>query len=349
MAVALEELTAQVSQKPQLGPEDVRWAVHGLTSSDIPDATKADFLQAMSLRGETAVELAEFARVFRGLAVDPNVADLSQGAIDIVGTGGDHAGGFNISTLVVLTLASLGVPVMKHGNRGITSKCGSADLFAGLGVNLEAPLPKLRAALQQLGYVFFFAPAFHPAFKNIVPVRKMLAAKGHRTLFNILGPMVNPGRPGHALLGVFSAPWVRRLADAFHELGLNGGLAAHGIIAADRGIDEMTTTTSNRVRGFGQHRNEDSTWEPEHFGFERRPFADLVGGDLGVNLQLVDAILSGKAPAGLIDTIVFNAATALWVVGRVASVKEGVAPAREQLLGGGVRAKIAATREFFAT
>src|SRR6185295_16546542 len=118
--------------------------------------------------------------------------------------------------------------------------------------NLEAPPEKLRRALDELGFVFFFAPGYHPAFKHIVPVRKALAARGQRTIFNILGPLINPGRPAHVLLGVFSEAWVPRMADALGELGAGAGLAVHGRIGPDRGIDELTTATSNRVRGFGR-------------------------------------------------------------------------------------------------
>jgi anthranilate phosphoribosyltransferase len=264
-----------------------------------------------------------------------------------VGTGGDHAGGFNISSVVVLVLASAGVTVMKHGNRGITSKCGSADLLAALGVSLEAPPEKLRRALDELGFVFFFAPAYHPAFKHIVPVRKALAARGQRTVFNILGPLINPGRPAHLLLGVFAEAWVEKLAGALEMLGAQAGLAAHGVIAPGRGIDELTTATANRVRGFGRLREIDRVWRAEDFGLAPARFDDLLGGDLAANLAIVDALLDGRGPAGLVDTIVLNAAVAMWIVGKTADVREGLAPARELLLGGAVKKKIAATREFY--
>jgi anthranilate phosphoribosyltransferase len=158
---------------------------------------------------------------------------------------------------------------MKHGNRGVTSKCGSADLLAALGVNLEAPPEKLRRALGELGFVFFFAPAYHPAFKHIGPVRKALAQRGHRTIFNILGPLINPGRPGRVLLGVFAEAWVEKLAGAFDKLGVQRGLAVHGVIAPGTGIDELTTATPNRVRGLGEWREMRGQWRGEDFGLRR--------------------------------------------------------------------------------
>jgi anthranilate phosphoribosyltransferase len=238
---------------------------------------------------------------------------------------------------------------MKHGNRGITSQCGSADLLAALGMNLEAPPEKLRRALDELGFVFLFAPAYHPAFKHIAPVRKALAARGQRTVFNILGPLINPGRPAHLLLGVFAETWVDKLAAAVDALGTQAGLAVHGVIAPGRGIDELTTATVNRVRGFGRLRDVSGEWRAADFGLAPAPFADLLGGNLATNLAIVEALLAGHGPAGLVDTIALNAAVAMWIVGQTASVHEGVPVARELLLGGAVRNKIAATREFYRT
>src|SRR4029079_5563284 len=169
-------------------------------------------------------------------------------------------------------LASAGVIVMKHGNRGITSKCGSADLLAALGVNLEASPEKLRQALGQLVFVFFFAPGYHPTFKNIGPVRKALAARGQRSVFNILGPLINPGRPAHILLGVYAAPWVPKLANALDSLGSTAGLVAHGVLGADRGIDELTTATPNRIRGIGRVREPKGRRDGARFGLTAAPF-----------------------------------------------------------------------------
>jgi anthranilate phosphoribosyltransferase len=236
---------------------------------------------------------------------------------------------------------------MKHGNRGITSKCGSADLLAGLGVDLTASPEQLQRALAELNFAFFFAPNYHPAFKHIAPVRKALAARGQRSVFNILGPLINPGRPAHILLGVFSDAWVPRMAAALENLGTGSGLAVHGVIADDRGIDELTTATRNRVRGLGRLRAHDGVWTAADFDLPAAPFTDLLGGDVAANLALTDAILDGRAPAGLADTIVLNAAVGLWICGRVPDVRSGLVPARELLLGGAVRARIAATKEFF--
>ncbi len=342
-------LTDRLAAGQDLTDGEVAEAALALASPDASEAEKADFLRALARKGETADEVAAFARSFRALAVNPGVERWAGHAIDIVGTGGDHAGGFNISSMVVFTLASAGVTVMKHGNRGITSLCGSADLLAGLGVDIQASPERMRASLEALGLAYFFAPAYHPAFKHVAPVRKALAAEGQRTVFNILGPLINPGRPAHVLLGVFSEKWVDRLAGALEGLEASSGIVVHGVIDDSRGIDELTTATRNRVKGLGRLAAESGVWEAATFGLEPTPFEDLRGGDLATNLAIVDSILAGRAPQGLVDTIVLNTAVGLWIVGKATSVRDGIGQSQELLLGGAVKAKIADTRAFFAS
>jgi anthranilate phosphoribosyltransferase len=343
----LGPLTQQLVAGRHLAAGQVAAAAEALAAAEPSDESKAAFLVALAAKGETAAEVAEFAAAFRARAIDPGVAAWAPQAIDVVGTGGDHAGGFNVSSLVVLVLASAGVIVMKHGNRGITSKCGSADLMAALGVDLAASPEKQRAALAELGFAFFFAPAYHPAFRHIMPVRKALAERGQRTVFNILGPLVNPGRPANILLGVYADSWVPRLAGALTTLGLAAGLVAHGVIGPEKGIDELTTATVNRVRGIGRLGGVAGDWRAADFGLAEAPFADLRGGDLAANLATTEAILAGQGPRGLVDTIALNASVGLWICGRTATPAEGLGRARELLLGGAVREKIAATREFY--
>ncbi|WP_221029027.1 anthranilate phosphoribosyltransferase [Actomonas aquatica] len=344
----LASLTEQLRAAQDLQDDQIQTAADALAAETEDAQIKADFLSAWSDKGESAAEIAALARAFRAKAVDPGVERFSAEAIDIVGTGGDHSGGFNISSMVVLTLASAGVKVMKHGNRGMTSACGSADLLSALGAQLDAPAAKLRVALDELGYCFFFAPAYHPAFKHIVPVRKALAAQGRRTVFNILGPTINPGRPAHVMLGVFSPDWVDRMAEVLNRLETTAGLVAHGVLGEGKGIDEVTTATRNQVRGVGRVQDLQAEWTAADFGLEPCDFSELQGGDVEHNVGIVNAVLDGKGPRGLVDTITLNAAIGLWVTGKVDSVRDGLPAARECLLGGGVRAKIAATKEFFS-
>jgi anthranilate phosphoribosyltransferase len=345
--IGLSVLTAKIAAGQELDPAEARAAAEALATPEVTDAEKAAFLTAFADKGETAAEVAAFATVFRTLSRNPGLEAWAPQAIDVVGTGGDHMGGFNISSLVTFVLACAGVPVMKHGNRGITSKCGSADLLAALGIDLAAPPEKLRRAMQELGFVFFFAPNYHPAFKHVASVRKALAVPGRRTVFNFIGPLINPGRPAHVLLGTFSEVWAGRLAATLETLGARAGLAAVGVIDDGRGIDELTTATINRVRGFGRLAAIDDHWRAEDFGLPQAPFAEIRGGDVPANLALVDAILAGRGPAGLVDTIVLNTAVALWIVGRTSRIVDGIAGARELLLGGAVKAKISAAKEFY--
>jgi anthranilate phosphoribosyltransferase len=343
----LQSLTALLGERRDLCREEARGAADALASDGAPDSAKAEFLSALARKGETSEEIAAFASAFRELAIDPGVGDWASRSIDIVGTGGDQAGGFNVSTMVALVVACAGVPVMKHGNRAITSKCGSADLFAAMGVRLDASPLKLRGALGALGYAFYFAPTWHPVFKRIAPVRKLLAARGERTVFNILGPLLNPGRPAHILLGAASPALAEKLADALDALGIGAGLAVHGIIGPGRGIDELTSATLNVVRGAGRLRMIREQWAPASFGLESSPFSDIAGGDVAQNLAIASALAGGAGPRGLADTIAFNGAVALWVAGARADVRGTIGEAREILLGGAVARKIAQTREYY--
>lgn len=344
----LKDLTAKLHANENLNEADVAFSAEALAAEAVAAEEKMGFLSALSAKGETAAEIAAFAREFRQRAVDPEVGEFSAEAIDIVGTGGDHSGGFNISSMVVLVLASLGVKVMKHGNRGMTSACGSADLLAGLGYRIDADPESLRRGLRELGFCFFFAPAYHPTFKHIVPVRKALAAQGQRTVFNILGPTINPGRPAHVILGVFAEAWVQRMAQVLELLDTKAGLVAHGVIGEGQGIDEITTATLNKVRGVGRLGEVDGEWLATDFGLSPSSFDDLKGGSVEENLAIAEAVMNGRGPQGLVDTIALNAAVGLWSVGKAPSVEEGLPMAREALLGGAVRAKSAAAKEFFA-
>ena len=343
----LHSLTAAVTGGRDLTVEEAHSAAEALAAEGPGDDVKAAFLLALSRKGETAREIAAFASYFRTVAVDPGMSAWSGRAIDVVGTGGDHAGGFNVSSLVTLVVASAGVPVMKHGNRGITSKCGSADLFAAMGVALDAPAERLREAVVELGYVFFFAPSWHPAFKRIGPVRKLLASRGERTIFNILGPLLNPGRPAHVILGAATPELAAKLADSLEELGTLAGLTVHGVIGPGRGIDELTSATTNLVRGVGRLRELREEWSPEAFGLSSSPFSDILGGDVAANLAIATELSEGRGPRGLADTIALNSAVALWLTGARPSIRAALGESRELLLGGAVKRKIAATRDFF--
>ncbi len=323
-------------------------AARGLTDGDVPASLKKAFLIALSEKGETPSEVAAFAAFFRSVARDPGLNDFADRAIDIVGTGGDKSGSFNISTAASFIVAAAGIPVFKHGNRSVTSSCGTADLLAALGVNLEADNPTLRASLQELNFTFLFAPAFHPAFKEIMPVRKALAAGGHRTVFNILGPLINPGKPAHQLMGVYAAHWVEPLAEVLDALELKSGLLVHCSLDEQRGLDELSVAGQNRIAGAGRLRSRRGVLDLEETGLPAGEIGSLAGGDVNRNLEILEQLLNGAAPAALVDSVALNAGAAFWIVGKVNTLESGVREARALLESGAVHTWLGRVKSFYA-
>lgn len=331
----------------EIGSDEAVEVATSLASATVPAAEKEAFLEALARRGETPGEIAAFARAFRALARDPGLQRWAPAAIDVCGTGGDRSGTFNISTAVAFVLAAAGVPVIKHGNRSVTSQCGSADVLEALGLRIDADTVMLQRSLAELNFAFLFAPAFHPAFKEIGPVRRALGARGVRTIFNVLGPLLNPARPAYQVMGVFAAPLVGPVAQALDALELAAGLVVHSVGADGRAYDELTVVGENRAAGFGRLRDTTLSFDAAQAGLA--PSADpaaLAGGDAATNIALLERVLAGDAPAPLIDTIVLNAAAALHVVGRAGSIADAVADARDWLFGGPVRAWLERARAF---
>ena len=249
--ISLASLSGKAEAGKDLEQSEITIAADLLASSEPAMDDKERLLVALADKGETPSEIAAFASRFRELARNPDLDEFSKAAIDVCGTGGDKSGSFNVSTTVSFVLSAAGVPVFKHGNRSITSKCGSADLLEAIGIQLEAEPQMLRSSLEELHFAFFFAPAYHPAFKEIVPVRKRLAEKGRRTVFNVLGPLINPGRPAHQLLGVFSPDFVSIISSCLEALNLRSGLVVHGI-SPEGGLDELSCSGTNKVSGVGK-------------------------------------------------------------------------------------------------
>ncbi len=343
----LAPLTAKLRARSALAPGEAADAARRLAEPGVADEARMDFLRALNEKGEAAAEVAEFAGVFRELSRRPPVSAYADAAIDIVGTGGDNANTFNISTGTALLVAGCGVPVMKHGGRSVSSKSGSADFLERLGVNLHADDATHARALAENGFTFFFAPEFHPAFKSVGPARKALAAEGRKSVFNLLGPLINPGRPAHLLLGVFAERWVAPMAETLERLGLRRALVVHGTAPGGVALDEFSVCGPCRVKGVGELREVDGVWSAEDFGLRPAPFADLAGGDSQENLALLDALLAGRAPAGLTDSVLFNAGVALWVAGRAPGVREGVVLAREALRSGALSSLLVRIRSFY--
>lgn len=344
----LASLTERLRQRHSLTDAEACEAAHLMAGVGTPASEKQEFLRALGDKGESASEVAAFAAVFRELARRPPVASFASEALDIVGTGGDRAGTFNISTLASLIVSAAGVPVMKHGGRSVTSKSGSADLLERLGVNLDADDATHARALEVNRFTFFFAPNFHPAFAAVRPIRAELAKEGRKSIFNLLGPLINPGRPAHMMIGVFDEAWVCPVAAALETLGVRRGLVVHGSAPDGVALDELSSCGPCRVRGAGELRALDGMWLPGDFGLPVAPFSDLKGGDAEENLAMLNDFLNGAAPRGLQDSVVLNAGAALFTAGRSPSVRDGMILAGDLLASGAVRARIREIREFHA-
>jgi len=347
----LPSLTTHLREKSDLDRNHVRTAIDLLLREDIGAAEKADFLVSLAKKGESSQEITDFVSNFRELARDPELEEFSEHAIDLCGTGGDKAGSFNVSTFVSFVLASAGVPVIKHGNRSISSKCGSADLLEAIGIPLDPDLSRIKEGLKQLDFAFLFAPSFHPAFKHIAPVRKELASRGIITIFNLLGPMINPARPAFQLLGVYDPQYIEKMGRALKGNGLTGALIAHGKIkgAETSGVDELTACGENLVFGFGEISTPQiECWSPAKWGMKNHPFEHLAGGDLGKNLGIMKLLLEGEGPEGLRATVAMNASVAFLTCGKTRTLGEGVELAESLISDGKVKEWVNKVSSFFA-
>jgi len=343
--------TEQLLDGEDLSAEQIAHCVDQLTSEEINAGLKKNFLIALSQKGESDREFSQFVAEFRNRSIDPQLQDFAPNAIDLCGTGGDKAGSFNISTFVSFVVASAGVKVIKHGNRSISSKCGSADLLQAFGIPLQARPEILRSSLEEINFAFLFAPEFHPAFKHIAPVRKLLAQEGIITIFNLLGPTLNPARPAHQILGVFAPEHIKKISHALSKNGCSNALIVHGHISNDRiqGVDELTACGENLLLGYGQFSTEEiERWNPERWSQSIHPFEDLKGGDLDHNLRLTDQILSCQCPPGLFAAILINASSAFKVCGRVSTLEEGIELADSLIRGGTVKNWLDRAGKFFA-
>ncbi len=341
----LASLTAAVAARQNLSRAEASFAAAAMTNPQVGDDSKELFLLALAEKGETADEVAGFASTYRALARKIDLGDSPSHAIDIVGTGGDKSGSFNISSTSALIVAASGVPVIKHGNRSITSKSGSADFLVGLGVQLEAPDAKIKQALTSTNFCYLYAPAFHPAFKAILTVRKKIAESGKRTIFNILGPLINPAQPACMMIGVYDERLVEPIAAALEQLGVKRGLVTHTNVGG--GMDEVTTAGPVRVRGCGELSSVNATWLPGDFGFKQCTIEDLKGGSPEENLAMFSDLLVGGVSDGLMDTLSLSAGTALWVAGRVKHPAEGATLAREIMLNGALREQARRVRDAY--
>ncbi len=322
-------------QKRDMSEGEAAALMHELAAADVPAAMAGALLAALRAKGETAAEVRGFAGAMRALARKPALpADLD--AIDIVGTGGDSSGSLNLSTGAALLSAACGLPVVKHGNRSISSRSGSADLIEALGMSLPLDETAVAQCFAATGFAFLFAPYFHPAMKNLAPIR---AALGVRTVFNMLGPLTNPAAPRYLLIGTFSAASAELMAGTLAGMPRTGTLPQRAwVVHGAAGWDEATPIGAFQLHdvqdGVVQRREID----PRDFGIERCEPRALAGGDAAVNLEALRAVFDGRDRGAHLSALLLQAGMALTIAGRVTSIEAGIAQAREVVGSGRARA-----------
>jgi len=315
----IKDLIKELGQKKDLSAGQMQQVMEEILSGTTETADIIAFLTSLNTKGETVDELTAAVKVMLKY-VNPIIVDKPN-ILDTCGTGGDKKGTFNISTITAFVASAAGVTVAKHGNRSVSSKCGSADILEALGVNINMPVDKIKKCLIDTGIAFLFAPNLHPLMKNVMPARKQIAGK---TMFNILGPLINPARATNQLIGVYSRNWAKPLAQVLHNLGTEHALIVHG---AD-GLDEITTTDKTYVSEVNSGEFKDYEISPEEFGFKRANSEDLLGGSIEENARIVMDILNGKTGSKR-DIVLLNSGAAIYAANKTKTIKEGVELARE--------------------
>ena len=339
----LELLINQLADSVALTDEQVHQAVRCLVEEEFTVETKAGFLAALARKGETVEEIASFARALRARSVQPVLDEGLRAAeiLDVCGTGGDRLNTFNISTTVALVLASADVFVAKHGNRAITSQAGSADVLEALGIRIDLTPKQAVQSLRDHHFAFFFAPHYHPAFKHIGPARKLCAELGQRTIFNFLGPLLNPARPTAQLMGVPRPQLCEPLARVLQSLGVRRGMVVCGAVGESH-LDEFSTLGANAIAEFYQDRGfATSSFSGEHFPLQPARLADLEGGDREANAGIIRRILAGQERGPKRDAVLLNAAAALMVAGQTKTFMDGWDLAVELIDSGRAQKKLA--------
>ena len=325
----LKSIIGKVATGASLSREEAASAFDALMSGEATPSQMGGLLMALRVRGETVEEITGAVTAMRSKML---TVDAPADAIDIVGTGGDGSGSVNVSTCAAFIVAGTGLPVAKHGNRALSSRSGTADVLASLGVKLDLKPEQVGRCVRECGIGFMFAPAHHPAMKNVGPTRVELAT---RTIFNLLGPLTNPAGVKRQMVGVFSRQWVQPLAQVLKNLGSESAWVVHG----SDGLDEITLTGPTFVSAL--HNGDIKTFEvtPEEAGLSRCEPGALKGGDADANAIALQNVLDGK-PSPYRDVALLNAAAALIVAGRAKDLKEGVAIGAKSLDSGAANARL---------
>ena len=329
MSDDMKPVLNKVAAGESLNADEAEAAFGIIMSGEATPAQIAGFLMALRVRGETVDEITGAVRTMRA-KMDKIVAP--EDAIDVVGTGGDGSGTFNISTGAAFVVAGAGVPVAKHGNRALSSKSGAADVLSSLGVNLDAEFPIIEKAMAEAGIGFLMAPRHHSAMRFVGPVRVEM---GVRTIFNILGPLSNPAGVKRQFTGVFSKEWLRPMAETLANLGCEAAWVVHG----SDGLDELATTGPSHVCQLADGKITEFEVMPEAAGLPMATADELKGGDPDANAEAIRELLAGM-PGPYRDIVVLNAAASLIVAGKAGDLKEGAALAAKSIDDGAARAAL---------
>jgi len=323
-----------------LSPEAAARLMDGWLAEEIPPVLTGALLAALRSKGVTGAELAAMAQVLRQACPQPPGRPALP-LVDTCGTGGDGADSFNISTAVAFLAAACGAHVAKHGNRSASGRVGSADVLEALGLQLQAPQEQVVAALPAAGVTFLFAPGWHPALVGLAPLRRSL---GVRTVFNLLGPLVNPLRPEAQVLGVARPDLLDPMAEALARLGLRRAVVVHGC----GGLDEASLAGPSQLRLVEEGTVRSSELDPAGLGLSPAPNEALVGGDLATNRAILEAVLQGRGTPPQAAVVALNAALVLWAAGLVESIAEGQERAASTLAEGGAWARLEQLRTALA-
>ena len=333
-----KEYLARVVGGENLARVEAKEAMHLMMSGGVSDAQIGSFLTALKIKGETGSEITGFAETMR--AHSTRISPAKTDIIDTCGTGGDLKGTFNVSTTVAFVLAGAGVTVAKHGNRGVSSACGSSDVLTALGVRVDLPPECTAQAIDEIGIGFLYAPVFHKAMKQVAKPRQEL---GFRTVFNLLGPLTNPANASCQLIGVYNRSLILKVADALQGLGLKRAMVVHSL----DGLDEIATSAPTEVAELINGEIKSYLIDPREYGFAQAKLEDYCGGSPADNAAVVISILEGESGPKR-DIVLLNAAAALLGAGRAETLQAGIAMAEVSIDKGAALAKLEALRGFQA-
>ena len=345
----MDALIHHLEEKQDLSSREVEVAAELLLDPAAPDEKKERLLEALAHKGETPEEIAGFVEAFLQQAVDPHLGllELAGPTLDVCGTGGDQLDLFNVSTTAMFIAAAAGAVVVKHGNRGITSKSGGADVLEALGIRIDLSADEFRNSVEYAGLGFMFAPIYHPAFKAVVAVRKSLASRGVKTIFNLIGPLLNPARPECQLVGVFSRELCPVFAEILQRLGRESAWVVHGTTGDGRSVDEVSLMGSTRICKSGSMQDiDDEEVRPRDFGLKHAEVQELQGGDAKANAIILEAILSGGETGPKRDMVLMNAGAALACAGLADSMGDGINISQGMIDSGAALEKLRLLQKF---